>query len=177
MNVKFGLNIINHIFVRKIVVKILMMNKKVWKYLAPGCLFLLISCGRINEVEIRGADNLRYNGFRDNHVEFEADIKVFNPSHHKIKVKEIDVKLLVNDMYLGRLQNAEEFQILPQSDEYIRVSFRLKIANLFSGISILSNLYNERNLKVEVNGFVTAKTAFYRKKIDVNEITYVDSLR
>jgi LEA14-like dessication related protein len=128
-------------------------------------------------VEIRGADNLRYKGFKNNQVEFEADIQVFNPSHLKIKVKEINVKLLVNDMYLGRLQNAEEFQILPQSDESIRVPFRLRIANLFTGLAAISKLYNQKNLKVEVTGYVTAKTAFYRKKINVNEITYVDSLR
>lgn len=138
---------------------------------------MLISCGKINEVEIQGADNFKYNGFKDNHVEFEADIKVSNPSHHKIKVKEINMKLLVNDMYLGRLQNAEEFHILPLSDEYIRVPFRLRITNIFSGISTISRLYNQKNLKVEVDGFVIAKTAFYRRKLEVNEITYVDSMR
>ena len=80
-------------------------------------------------------------------------------------------------MYIGRLQIAEEFQILPQSDEYIRIPFRLKIANLFTGLSTISKIYNQKNLKVELDGFVIAKTAFYRKKINVNEITYVDSLR
>lgn len=153
------------------------MDKKGWGYLMLCFMFLLVSCSKINEVEIRNADNLRYSGFRNNNVEFEVDIQVYNPSHHKIKVKEIDVKLLVNDMYIGRLQIAEEFQILPQSNEYIRVPFRLKIANLFTGLSTISKLYNQKNLKVEVDGFVTAKTAFYRKKINVNEITYVDSLR
>jgi LEA14-like dessication related protein len=150
----------------------MIMDKKGWGYLTLCLLFLLVSCGKINEVEIRNADNLRYSGFRNNQVEFEADIQVNNPSHHKIKVKEIDLKLLVNDM-----QIAEEFQILPQSDEYIRIPFRLKIANLFTGLSTISKIYNQKNLKVELDGFVIAKTAFYRKKINVNEITYVDSLR
>ena len=153
------------------------MDKKDRGYLTLCFLFLLFSCSKINEVEIRNADNLRYSGFRNNQVEFEADIQVHNPSHHKIKVKEIDVKLLVNDMYIGRLQIAEEFQILSQSDEFIRVPFLLKIPNIFAGLSTISKLYNQKNLKIEVNGFVTAKTAFYRKKINVNEITYVDSLR
>ncbi len=146
-------------------------------YVVIGLLLIFISCGRIDELEIQGADNFRYNGFKDNHVEFEADIKVVNPSHYKIRVKEINMKLLVNDMYLGRLQNAEEFQIKPLSDEYITVPFRLRITNIFYGISIVSRLYNQKNLKVEVDGFVIARTAFYRKKINVNEITYVDSLR
>ncbi len=153
------------------------MGKKGQGYLTLCFLFLLVSCSNINEVEIRNADNLRYNGFKNNQVEFEVDIQVHNPSHHKIKVKDIDVKLLVNDMYVGRLQIAKEFQILPQSDEFIRVPFRLKIPNLFAGLSTISKLYNQKKLKVEVNGFVTAKTSFYRKKINVNEITYVDSLR
>jgi len=150
---------------------------KGWGYIFIGSLLILSSCGKIDEVEIQGADNFKFSGFKDNHVEFEADIKVFNPSHHKIKVKEINVKLLVNDMYLGRLQNAEEFQILPFSDEYIRVPFRLRIANIFYGISTISRLYNQKNLKVEVDGFVVAKMAFYRKKLEVKEITYVDSMR
>ena len=146
-------------------------------YIIIGFFLILSSCGKINEVEIQGADNFRYNGFKDNHVEFEADIKVINPSHHKIKVKEINMKLLVNDLYIGRIQNAEEIQILPLSDEYIRVPFRLRITNIFSGISTFSRLYNQKNLKVEVDGSVIAKTAFYRKKLEVNEIIYVDSMR
>ena len=154
-----------------------MQYMKVWGYIFFGSLLIFISCGKMNEIEIQGADNFKYSGFKDNHVEFEADIKVFNPSHHKIKVKEINVKLLVNDMYLGRLQNAEEFQILPHSDEYIRVSFRLRIANIFYGLSTISRLYNQKNLKVEVDGFVIAKTALYRKKLEVKEITYIDSMR
>ena len=80
-------------------------------------------------------------------------------------------------MYLGRLQNAEEFQILPLSDEYIRVPFRLRITNIFYGISTISRLYNQKNLKVEVDGFVIAKTALYKKKLEVKEITYVDSMK
>jgi LEA14-like dessication related protein len=154
-----------------------MRGKKDLGYIIICSLFILISCGKIDEVEIQGADNFKYNGFKDNHVEFEADIKVVNPSRHKIKVKEINVKLLVNDIYLGRLQNAEEFQILPLSDDYIRVPFRLRITNIFSGISTITKLYNERNLKVEVNGFLIAKIAFYRKKINVSQITYIDSLK
>jgi len=154
-----------------------MRNQKGWGYIIIGSLLLMISCGKMNEVEIQGADNFRYKGFKDNQVQFEADIKVVNPSHHKIKVKEIDMKLMVNDMYLGRLQNAEEFQILPLSDEYIRIPFRLRITNIFTGISTISRLYNQKNLKVEVNGFVIAKTAFYRKRIEVNQVTYVDSMR
>ena len=150
---------------------------KVWGYIFVGSLLIMISCGKIDEVEIQGADNFKYKGFRNNHVEFEADIKVFNPSHHRIKVKEINVKLLVNDVYLGRLQNAEEFQILPLSDEYIRVPFRLRITNIFYGISAISRLYNQKNLKVEVDGFVIAKTALYKKKLEVKEITYVDSMK
>ena len=154
-----------------------MQYMKGWGYIFIGSLLIFFSCGKMNEIEIQGADNFKYSGFKDNHVEFEADIKVFNPSHHKIKVKEINVKLLVNDMYLGRLQNAKEFQILPHSDEYIRVSFRLRIANIFYGLSTISRLYNQKNLKVEVDGFVIAKTALYRKKLEVKEITYVDSMR
>jgi LEA14-like dessication related protein len=154
-----------------------MRGKKDLGYIIICSLFILISCGKIDEVEIQGADNFKYKGFKDNHVEFEADIKVVNPSRHNIKVKEINVKLLVNDIYLGRLQNAEEFQILPLSDDYIRVPFRLRITNIFSGISTITKLYNERNLKVEVNGFVIAKIAFYRKKINVSQITYIDSLK
>ncbi len=140
-------------------------------------LLLLVSCGKVDEIEIQGAGNFKYKGFSANAVEFEADIKVINPSRHKIKVREINMRLMVNDMYLGRLMNAEEFEIPPLSDEYITVPFRLRINNIFYGISTISRLYNQKNLKVEVDGFVIAKTTFYRKKLEVNQITYVDSMR
>lgn len=139
--------------------------------------FLIISCGKLSEVEIQGADNFKYVGFKDNYVTFQADIKVNNPSHHKITVKEINAKLLVNDIYLGRLQNDEVIHIMPLSDDYITVSFRLRIANVLSGLSTIARLYNQKNLKVEVNGYVIARTALYRKKINISETTRINSIR
>lgn len=153
------------------------LNKALGIIIIICCQFLLFSCGKLSEVEIQGADNFKYNGFKDNYVSFQADIKVNNPSHHKITVKEINAKLLVNDIYLGRLQNAEVFHIMPVSDEYITVPFRLRIANVLTGLSTIARLYNQKNLKVEVNGYVIARTAIYRKKINISETTRVHSIR
>ncbi len=146
-------------------------------FLMLGILLLFISCGEIQNIEIRGADNFKYKGFKGNHVQFEADIDVFNPSNHKIKVVEMDVKLLVNDMYLGRLQNSEDIVILPHTDGYITVPLSLRITNLFSGMGTINKLYNQHNLKVEVDGYVKARTAFITKKVKINKTTYVDSLK
>ena len=146
-------------------------------YLWLSIIFLLGSCGELKNIEIRGADNFKYKGFTGNHVEFEADIDVYNPSNHKIKVMDMDLKLLVNDIYLGRLQNSDDIQILPHTDGYITVPLSLRITNLFSGMSTIAKLYNQRNLKVEVDGYVKARTAFITRKVDINKTTYVDSLK
>ncbi|MBN2610525.1 MAG: LEA type 2 family protein [Bacteroidales bacterium] len=142
-----------------------------------GIFIFLASCGKIEEIEIRGADNFKYKGFKDNHIELEADINIYNPSGFKIRIKEIDMRLVVNNEYLGRLYNSGDIVIRPHSEGYITVPFRLRITNIFAGVSAVKKYYNQKNLKVEVDGTVTGRAGIIRKKIGLNKTAYIDSLK
>ncbi|MFO7658392.1 MAG: LEA type 2 family protein [Bacteroidales bacterium] len=145
-------------------------------FLIAGAVLFLASCGKIDEIEIRGADNFKYKGFKDNHIEFEADINISNPSGYRIVVKEIDMKLMVNDNYLGRLYNNENIIIRPHSEGYVTVPFRLRITNIFTGVSVIKKYYNQKNLNVEVDGTVTGRAGLLRKTIEVKKKARIDSL-
>ena len=140
-------------------------------------LLLLAGSGRVQDIEVKDIKNIRFKGLIDNYVTFEADIQVFNPSHTTIRVKEIDVKAYANDSYLGRLLCNEEIVIPSESSDFLTVPFRIRIANILTGASMYFRLSKQKNIKVEIDGHISAKTVLIRKKIKIHEITYINSLK
>jgi LEA14-like dessication related protein len=140
-------------------------------------LFLFTGCGGIQDIEVKDVKNIRFKGLVDNYVTFEADIQVFNPSHTNIRVKEIDVKVYANDSYVGRLLCDQEVFIPSESSSIITTPFRLRITNILTGASMYFRLSKQKDIKIEVDGHIWAKTMLIRKKIKIHEMTYINSLK
>jgi len=144
--------------------------------MALAIIFIAASCSKVNDIEIRNVNNLKFKGIQENMVNFDADLQIFNPSHRNIKVKEIDVRLIVNDVYVGRLMCENEIHIPSDAETFITVPFRLRITNLLSGISTLNSLSQQKDVKVHAEGFVKAGAGLLQKKIKVDKTTLIGTL-
>ena len=149
-----------------------MLKKIFLLYIIPA--FILTSCGRLDEIEILDMNNLQFKGLEKNTAKFEAGILVDNPSHHKIKIKEINARLVVNNVYVGKLMCTEEFVIPSSAESLIDVPFELRLSNIFSGAAMLYRLSRESRATVQINGYVIAQSGFIRKKINVERTMTVN---
>lgn len=131
--------------------------------------FLIISCGRINEIEIQDIKNLKFGGFREKNANLNVEILINNPSSYKIKIKEFEIKIIADNRYIGKLLLAENFQILPKSREWYTVTLDVKIMDILSIANIYNKYLEGEDINLHLQGFIIAKTSFFSKKNSIDK--------
>lgn len=131
--------------------------------------FLIISCGKINEIEIHDIKNIKFGGFKEKNANLNVEILINNPSGYKIKIKEFEIKIIADNRYIGKLLLTENFQILPKSREWYAVTLDVKIIDVL----YIANIYNKylegKDINLHLQGFVIAKTSFFSKKNNIDK--------
>jgi hypothetical protein len=135
---------------------------------------LLVSCKDLHDITFRGLDNVVLHGMENNKVSFSADVSMYNPSSVNIKVSEVNLKTIVDGTYLGTLTISEPIRIKAKTDSSYHTGFSLQIANLFSGGSALYSLSRKKQVTVEMQGFVRARSWLIFRKIAINEKRVID---
>ena len=99
----------------------------------------------------------------------EVKVPVSNPSSHKIKIQEMELKTFINNRYVGKIICDEKIIIYPKSEELYTLNLKIKIANIFNAAILLMNPSNQR-IHVGLEGVVKAKTCLITKKIEIDEV-------
>ncbi len=149
--------------------------KSLNRYILPLlALVLMMSCKGVDDIRFTGVSNVKFLGIQDNIVNFTADIGVHNPSTASFKIKEINLKTTVDGSFIGTLSTINPVKIKAKSDSSYHADFSLELANMLTSATTLYSLMNKKQVTVEMKGFVTARSFFAFKKVDVSEKQTVD---
>ena len=135
---------------------------------------LLVSCQGLKNVTITGADGFQVIGMEDNKVNFAANIGVSNPSGVGFRVKEVNLKAVIDGNFIGTVTSPDKVKIKAHSDSSYHMNFSLELANMISGASTLYNLSKKNQVNVEMQGYVKARAGLGVKKVDVHESRLID---
>jgi LEA14-like dessication related protein len=146
--------------------------------LIPKALVLLIifvtGCKGLQDIQITGADGFELKGMENNAVNFAANIGVSNPSSVGFKVSEVNLKAIVDGIFIGTITTPDKVKIRARSDSSYRMNFSLELANIITGASTLYNISRKKQVNVDMQGYVKAHSWFTVKKVDVHETRVVD---
>lgn len=135
---------------------------------------LFAGCKGFNAIEITHIDQFELNGIEDDAISFSASIGIANPAGAGFKVREINLRVLADDSYLGLLTSNQEIKIPARSDSVYNMMFDLRFANLFSGASVLYNISRQEQVTVDLQGYVKTRAGLVFKKVDVQEHQVVE---
>jgi hypothetical protein len=143
--------------------------------LSPVILILLLaSCSDIHDITLKGMDNVQLKGIEDNNIKFSADVTMFNPSSVNFRISEVNLKMIVDGNFIGTLTLDEPMKIKAHSDTSYLGDFNLQLANMFTGAAALYGLKDKRQVTIDMQGFVRAKSWLVFRKIDIAEKRVVD---
>jgi hypothetical protein len=135
---------------------------------------LLASCRGVEDIQVTGFSDFAFKGMENNAVNFSATIGVHNPSAMGFKIQEVNLKTLVEGNFIGTLSTPDKVKIKAHSDTSYSMNFTLTMANLLTGASSLYSISRQKTAKVEMQGFVKARSWFTTKKVDIKESRTVD---
>jgi LEA14-like dessication related protein len=148
------------------------------KYLTPlwclAALLVLTSCKGVTDIEVTGADGFEYKGMDNNSLLFSVNIRMHNPSSLTFRIREVNLKTVVDGNYLGTISTNDKIKVPAQSDSSYRVTFNLQLTNLLTGASTIYSLSRKEVVTVEVQGYVKARSMLVVKKVDVLESRVVE---
>jgi hypothetical protein len=137
-------------------------------------LSVFTSCKKINDIEIKGVQQVSFQGIENNTVYFLAGIEVSNPSGMNFRIKEINLAAAAEGDFLGTLQCNEELKIASRKDSVYMVPLSLKLGNIFTGAAALYNLSRQSRAKLEVKGYVRVRSGLVTRKVDIQRSQMVD---
>jgi LEA14-like dessication related protein len=130
---------------------------------------LFTSCGNFSKITVGEIKDLTVNGFKDNALLASVNIPVDNPTHHKITITEIDMKVYMNNQYLGKV-NAVDPIILPsKSYSNYNVDLKIRVANFFGAALTLMNLQKGQVIYFRMEGEVSGRSMLIKKKFEISE--------
>ena len=131
-------------------------------------------CKGLDAIEITNIDHFVLKGIEENTILFSTDVTVYNPSGVAFRIREINLRAMADGNYLGLLTNDEVIRIPAHSDSVYNMQFNLKLANIFSGASVLFSLSKKEEVNVDLQGYVRSRSGLVTKKIEVQESRVVE---
>ena len=137
-------------------------------------LLIITSCKDVTDIRFTGVDNIKLRGMENNKINFTADVGVYNPSTVAFKVTEVNLKTIIDGNFIGTLTSDEKLRIKSKTDTSYTMNFSLDLANILSGASTLYGLSRKKQVTLEMQGYVKARSWLTVRKVDVNEKQVVD---
>jgi LEA14-like dessication related protein len=147
------------------------MHQKLLFLLLP---VLLLSCKGVNDITVTGAEGFSIRGMENNKVSFVADIGVLNPSSVGFKISEINLKTSVDGNFIGTLTSPDQVRIPAHSDSSYRMNFSLEIGNILTSASTLYTLSRKKQLNIDMQGYVKARSWLMTRTIEIHETQVID---
>ncbi|MBN2520876.1 MAG: DUF3244 domain-containing protein [Bacteroidales bacterium] len=153
------------------------------EYLTYGLLLKVMSfiiftsffsgCKSFDKINIGEIQEVKVNGIAGQTVYLEFKVPIENVSKLNIKITDVDMRVEINDTYIGQVSNIEKIKISKKSNEVYDIKLKLKIAGLFGAFNALKVLNDDKG-NLYLNGDIKAKLMGINKTIEIDEKQEVD---
>jgi LEA14-like dessication related protein len=144
------------------------MRLKVFLVFALAAL-VFISCGNFENIEIGEPKEVNVKGFEENFLVIDVVLPVENPTIHSIVIKNIDVRVFLQNKYIGKLVVDENIRIKPKSNTTYELPVKVRLANLLGAAFIMMNLKKGSESDIRLEGEIQARSLFITKTVEINE--------
>lgn len=129
----------------------------------------LVSCSPVEEVRIGPATGIEINGFSGKQVSFKVMVNIENPNRQSFTLRSLDLDVLLNGMYIGKIKSTEKVNIPKWSSKVYTFPLSAELKSLSLSVFALADLFLHRYIDVELKGIAKINSGLMRKKIPINE--------
>ncbi len=128
-----------------------------------------VSCSSFEEVRIGPATGVEINGFSGKQISFKVMIKIENPNRQSFTLSTLDLDVLLNGIYIGKIKSTEKVNIPRRSSQVYTFPLSAELKSLSLSVFALTNLFLHRYIDVELKGMAKINSGLMRKKFPINE--------
>lgn len=137
-----------------------------WIFFA-SILLLLASCGRVNDINVKGISGVQLRGISKNVVMLNLDVDVENPNKRKITITHIEFQAWLRDRELGKFRITESIKLAPRSNCRYTVPVEIELRTIADAFRLVTGSVDDLLDIIEVEGYIIGRSFPVRKKIEV----------
>ena len=130
---------------------------------------LLVSCSPVEEVRIGPATGIEINGFSGKQVSFKVMVNIENPNRQSFTLNTLDLDVLLNGIYIGKIKSTEKVNIPKRSDKVYTFPLSAELNSLSLSVFALADMFLDRYIDVELKGMAKINSGLMRKNFPINE--------
>jgi len=144
------------------------MHTKYFRWLLYASILLFLSsCGKVNDITVKGISDVKLRGIKQNVVMLNLDVEVVNPNKRKITITHIDFKAWLNNRELGDVRITEHIKLEPHSSSRYTVPVEIELRTIADAFRLATGSIDDLLDKIEVEGIIKGRSFPVRKKIMV----------
>ncbi len=148
------------------------------RLLSLSFIFLLfLSSCTVKEVEITNIKNVSAKNITKKGIDFHLDIGINNPNNFSFTVQRVKANLYANNIYVGKINNPENFRVLKNSTETYPIDFHLDFKSLKDNYLQVFKTIISRKANIRIKGYVKVKKFIFSKKVYFDKETPYKFLR
>lgn len=129
---------------------------------------LLSGCNKFDEIQIRGINDVQFNGLMDSKLLLTIALDVENPNSTSLKIKAIELTAWLDKREFGTLRTTEKITLKGKSRTECRVPIEIQLRTAADALLLLSN--RERLLEqMTVEGYIKGGKFPVIKKIRIEK--------
>tara|TARA_Y100001978_G_scaffold24608_1_gene20976 strand:- start:3736 stop:4188 length:453 start_codon:yes stop_codon:yes gene_type:complete len=146
------------------------MHKRIFFFIT---IFSIGSCVTYREIEFIDVHSISFS--KENGCSpICADLKVYNPNHYSISIKDVYMEARLNGKKIGNVINNEKVKLLKQDSMDIHLTFQSDAQQIFTSLVNSLGFFLGKPQNLSLSGSFKAQVLLYKKKID---ITYKTDLK
>jgi hypothetical protein len=142
-------------------------NKRLSYFVLILTITIAVSCASFQEIKINNVSNVELKGINNNVVTFDITASIENPNAYRIKVKPLELKVMIGDYTeLGKVKPMD-LVIAKKSTKNYTISVPIEITNMLS-LGSAFNMFSGKVPDLRLTGKIRASTFLYGKTFELN---------
>ena len=127
----------------------------------------LISCSGFESMVVGEVQEIKFTHFIDGKMGFKVYIPIVNPSGMNLKVTDVNLKITLNNIPVGKIMNYDKVLIKKRSEDVYAFPLNVELESLSKGVQVLLMLTGKGKANLEVNGHLKGKFLLTKATIPV----------
>lgn len=143
-------------------------NKRLFYFVLILTTTMAVGCASFQEIKINNVSNVTLKGINNNVVTFDITASIENPNPYRIKVKPLELKVMLGDQTeLGKVKPMDRLIIAKKSTMNYTISVPIEVSNILS-LGSAFNMFSGKTPDLRITGKIRASTWLYGKTFEFN---------
>ena len=117
----------------------------------------VISCSGFKSMVVGEVQEIKFTHFIDGKLGLKVYIPIDNPSNMNLKVTDVNLKIALNNIPVGKITNYDKVLIKKRSEDVYAFPLDVELERLSKGVQVLLMLTGKGKANLEVNGHLKGK--------------------